>query len=135
MKPIPNLTQHCATPEQVAAGVIDLTEAQAVVLRDLLTFDRCPSYGEVADRAERIAHVAFDCFIRMGAAPVFKEAMIGGAPYLMGPLERALFRRGIRPVYSFSKRVSVETTLQDGAVSKTSTFVHSGWVRPLQTDD
>ena len=38
-----NLTQHLATPEQIAAGVIDLNEQKRAVLVSLLTFDGIPS--------------------------------------------------------------------------------------------
>jgi hypothetical protein len=54
--------------------------------------------------------------------------MIGGAPFLMGPLETALRARGFSPVYAFSVRESVERTTATGAVEKTATFRHAGFV-------
>jgi len=50
--------------------------------------------------------------------------MIGGAPYLMGILEECLRDKGIKPLYSFSVRKSVERTLEDGSVVKEAIFKH-----------
>lgn len=63
-----------------------------------------------------------------GVPAVSPRVMIGGAPYLMAPLERMLKKSGYRPVYSFSERRSVEETLPDGSVKKTAVFAHVGWV-------
>ncbi len=129
MTTIINLTQHTATPAQVEAGVVDLPVATTtdfgVVsprarLAALLTFDSLPSGDEIFSRATEIACLA---------APLEGEtAMIGGAPYLMPELARQLDELGIRPVYAFSRRVSVEKTLPDGKVVKTNEFVHEGFV-------
>ena len=54
--------------------------------------------------------------------------MIGGAPYLMSALENALMAVGIKPLYSFSERVSMEETIADGTVRKTNVFRHVGFV-------
>ena len=58
------------------------------------------------------------------------KAMIGGAPYLMAELEKALWNRGIEPVYSFSERKSVETE-KDGVVTKVNVFEHVGFVSAI----
>ena len=60
--------------------------------------------------------------------PVPARAMIGGAPYLMAPLETALRVIGIEPVYAFSTRASVEQTMPDGSVRKVNDFRHAGFV-------
>ena len=57
-----------------------------------------------------------------------RVAMIGGAPFLMGPLERALISRGIFPAYAFSRREVVEKATADGEVTKTAVFRHEGFV-------
>ena len=57
--------------------------------------------------------------------------MIGGAPFLMSPLESALLNNGIEPVYAFSTRESVEKKLPDGSVQKTNIFKHKGFVPPI----
>ncbi|MHB0929605.1 MAG: hypothetical protein ACYC3W_12015, partial [Candidatus Nanopelagicales bacterium] len=55
-------------------------------------------------------------------------AMIGGAPFLMAPLEKALLSIGINPVFAFSERKSVEAHGADGTVTKTQVFKHVGFV-------
>ncbi|HAZ61050.1 MAG TPA: hypothetical protein DCY89_05695 [Gammaproteobacteria bacterium] len=115
-----NLTQHPATPEQLAAGVVDLGGPDLLELKELLTFDSLPSAKEVQARAWAISDIAADA----GAT----EAMIGGAPYLMAPLERILQSRGIAVFYAFSVRETEEQTLPDGSVRKTAVFRHAGFV-------
>jgi len=121
-----NLTQHPATPEQVTAGVVEPANKQEV--KDLLTFDKLPTRSEIVSRASQLAHIAVDAhFMEPDGEPM--EALIGGAPYLMAPLERELRTRGITPLYAFSRRESVETTDPNGAVVKKSVFKHVGFVR------
>jgi hypothetical protein len=114
---IVNLTQHPPTPEQFAAGVFCTNTAE---LLRLLTFNSVPSLADIKDKAWGIAQIA----VASGAT----HAMIGGAPYLMAPLEQALFERGIIPLYSFSERVSQEEQQPDGSVRKVNVFKHAGWV-------
>jgi hypothetical protein len=113
-----NLTQHAASRNQLVAGVIDPDNKKKV--QELLTFNLIPSKRDLEERAEALAEFAKE--------EGFSEVMIGGAPYLMAPLEAALQARGIKPLYSFSTRISVEKTNPDGTVSKTSVFEHSGFV-------
>jgi len=117
-----NLTQHPATPEQKQAGVVDLDEPLASELRYMLTFYRIPSKHEVVARANGIAEMAY------AYEPRPKYAMIGGAPFLMAPLEKALLARGISPVYAFSRRETREHRLEDGTVEKVTIFRHIGFV-------
>lgn len=118
MQKILNLTQHAATPEQSAAGVVEPDDKAAVA--DLLNFATLPSAEHLRSRAEALASLA----ARSGAG----VAMIGGAPFFMAPLERALMDRGVKPVYAFSMRESVEVTAADGSVTKRSVFRHEGFV-------
>ena len=114
-----NLTQHAASADQAAAGVVE-PQAKADVHR-LLTFETCPDRKVIQARADALAAIA--------RASGEEAAMLGGAPYLMGPLEAALRAAGIRPVYAFSLRAGVEEELQsDGSVRKVQTFRHAGWV-------
>lgn len=113
-----NLTQHSATVEQVSAGVVEPERKDFVKM--LLTFEGIPSKESIYDRAISLAEIARD------AEASF--ALIGGAPYLMSALERALIARNITPVYSFSERVSVETTGPDGTVKKVNEFRHKGFI-------
>ena len=120
MATILNLTQHAPTPEQVEAGVFDLPPEHKEVLKDLLNFNEVPEYEEVLVRAIAITALA------RGAGVT--QVMIGGAPYLMGALEGTLKDNGIKPLYSFTQRVSVEKVQDDGTVVKTAIFKHIGFV-------
>jgi len=121
-----NLTQHAATPEQIAAGVIDLDEPARKTLSAMLTFNSIPTAAEIAAIAEGIAFLA-DCNVEEAQG---QKAMIGGAPWLMGALEKALLEQRIQPVYAFSVRESVEQQQPDGSVRKVNVFRHAGFVIP-----
>jgi hypothetical protein len=58
------------------------------------------------------------------------KAMIGGLPAMMRPLEEALIRVGVMPVYAVSERESAEQAMPDGSVRKVNVFRHMGFVRP-----
>jgi hypothetical protein len=131
-----NLTQHQATADQLAAGVVD---CQHPLIRkevaEALTFTWRPSAEEVERRAKRIAGLAAEerHIVAAGRTPetaYYSRAMIGGAPFLMAPLEKALWALGIVPVYAFSLRDSAEETQPDGSVRKVNTFRHAGFVEP-----
>ena len=113
-----NLTQHEATPEQVREGVVETRNKEEV--RKLLTFEELPTTEEIFRRARRLAEIA----LYEGA----EAAMIGGAPYLMGPLEQELRGVGVIPVYSFTERRVVEESQPDGTVRKVAVFRHQGFV-------
>jgi hypothetical protein len=115
-----NLTQHEATTDQRDAGVV--SPPYNAHVKVLLTFDAIPSASDIEERAVKLAEYAYSSGC--------KQAMIGGAPYLMSALERALKAQGITPVYAFSQRESVETTNEDGSlVVKTNMFKHVGFVK------
>jgi len=116
-----NLTQHVATPEQIAAGVFEPTSPPKKVVQDALTFNDLPNDRVISQRARQLANIAL-----MHNAT---HAMIGGAGYLIPELETELFRVGIIPLHSFTKRETVEETQPDGSVKKTAIFRHVGWVR------
>lgn len=132
MTAILNLTQHLSTPDQRAAGVIDLPERERAYLVSLLTFEMLPSREEIEACSTDIATLASTL-----ASPEDREdgtdgfalhAMIGGAPWLMSELEKALLDVGIEPVYAFSRRESLDVTQDDGAVVTTHRFRHIGFV-------
>lgn len=138
-----NLTQHPATPEQLAAGVFDPTPEERAEIVALLTFDELPQKGEIEDRADMLALTALAILsARFRALPLCEQerrledgecgyfAMMGGAPFLMLHLENELVDKGINPLYAFSVRESVEETLPDGSVKKTAVFRHKGFVAP-----
>ena len=118
MSKILNLTQHAASAEQKEQGVFEPLEKSKV--QEHLTFRSLPSKEEISAKAFALAEIA--------ASASAESAMIGGAPYLMGPLEAELKKRGIQPLYSFSERKSSEKTLPDGSVEKVAIFCHAGWV-------
>ena len=115
MNKIVNLTQHFASDEQVEEGVFNLEDNKE--LKALLTFNTPPTLLEMQERAEAIASLA----VASGAT----IAMLGGAPYFMVWLENAIQGVGIKTVYSFTERVSVENPVTG---EKTSVFKHTGWV-------
>jgi len=127
---IVNLTQHTATQAQIDAGVVDLVGEQREALIEALTFDHLPTPEEVRDRAEFIADLALCALLPFDEHGEYTptDAMIGGAPFLMAPLEQALTLRCIRTHYAFSLRESVEVIAEDGSVRKESVFAHKGFV-------
>jgi len=118
-----NLTQHGATTEQLAAGVVDLPVAEKAMLVRLLTVDDLPNKREIEVRCHDIAMLGATAFEQHPT-----RAMIGGAPWMMSALEDALINQGIEPVYAFSRRVSEEVTQPDGAVIKSNIFKHIGFI-------
>lgn len=126
-----NLTQHNATPDQRAAGVVDLpADARAELVR-LLTFAELPDGDDIMRRARAVAELA-----ALNASGEDREdvdgfadqAMIGGALWLMAPLAFALRMHGITPVFAFSVRDTEERAQPDGTVAKTTVFRHAGFV-------
>ena len=112
-----NLTQHLPTPAQTAEGVF-LASAE---LMTLLNFDDIPDIEDIEWRAAALADIA----VSEGA----EAAMIGGAPYLMSALERALKARGVKPVYAFSLRDSEDVLDEETCVvKKTLVFKHLGFL-------
>jgi hypothetical protein len=119
-----NLTQHDATGEQLAAGVIEPTFGNdKKVIQELLTIEtlaEAQSLKELLVRAQVLAEFARD----YGCG----QAMIGGAGYLMQVLTWALAERGITPLYAFSQREKDEVIQPDGSVRTVSIFRHKGFV-------
>ena len=118
MEKIVNLTQHAVSDEQKLAGVVEPAEKERV--KTLLTFDDLPTLEMMRERAAELADIA--------AAEKVDAAMIGGAPYFMAPLEVALLWKGVKPLYAFSRRETVEEQLPEGGVRKTAVFRHLGFV-------
>lgn len=117
-----NLTQHAATPDQKESGVIDLLDRLKVILSQLLTFESIPTQKDLVDRGEMVAALA----TTTAGGPT--KVMIGGAPFFMSALEKALQREGHTVHYAFSKRESVDQPQPDGTVKKVAVFKHAGFV-------
>ena len=118
-----NLTQHAATSEQIAVGVRDLPVVAHKQLSTLLTFDAAPTSTELHDRASQVALLLL--LTDQMSDPV---VMLGGAPFFMPHLERALQLAGYQCFYAFSTRTVEEVSNDDGSVRKVATFRHSGFV-------
>ena len=118
-----NLTQHPASPEQLAAGVVDLPDSERSTLTALLTVDTLPTRDEITRRCADIAMLA-----ALASESHPDGAMIGGAPWMMAALESALQAQGIAAMYAFSIRESVEQSQPDGSVRKVNVFRHAGFV-------
>lgn len=116
-----NLTQHEATPDQTADGVVEPDAGTKERIKRLLTFQFLPSRSDLEARAALLRFLVQE-------HPECEAAMIGGAPYFMGTLERALKSANIKPLYSFSLRESVDEVQEDGSTVKRSVFRHAGWV-------
>lgn len=127
-----NLTQHVATPEQIEAGVFEPSAEDKKMIQKLLTFEDIPTRGEMHDRAATVAAIAVKYFTDEYDPREDHRgyAMIGGAPYFMGFLERHLSGEeiDIGQLYAFSKRESIDHAQPDGSVKKTAVFRHCGFV-------
>ena len=130
-----NLTQHQATPEQKAAGVVDLKPELREELKELLTFYNTPSADDIEQTCEGIYEIVkkqleipFDVEDEDEAIRGLGISfMIGGAPFLMGPLSQYLIYAGT-VLFAFSKRVSEEDP-ETG--KKVSYFRHEGFVEAV----
>jgi len=140
-----NLTQHPATPDQLEAGVFEPKNKERI--REALTFNELPSYRQIKARAILLTAYALEEIDRYceenvevddegnlvsvegkSCCDLEFKVLIGGAPYLMAPLEAELKRQLLTPVYSFTKRETIERQNPDGTVTKTQTFKHQGWI-------
>jgi len=124
-----NLTQHPASADQLAVGVIDLAGDHLASLKAALTFGALPDAQGIRDRADHVAELA--CMSGLGGDgddPFPTRAMIGGALWLMAPLAEALRVRSIEPLFAFSVRETEEQKQADGSVRKIAVFRHAGFV-------
>jgi hypothetical protein len=117
---IVNLTQHPATPEQIAAGVMDLNSAALSLLKKLIIFEVQPSKDNMRAAADIVADIA----VGTGA----DAAMVGGPPFFASTLEMALKVRNIKPLYSFSRRETIDEIQDDDSLKEVSVFKHAGFI-------
>jgi len=130
-KVIINLTQHPATPEQISEGVVE-PRLKSLIIR-WLTFNELPTLQQIQRHAGQLAEIARREWVSLIQEKKIPEdsdvrIMIGGAPFLMAPLEQALCMAGLRVVYAFSKRVSEEVQKPNGTVEKKQIFKHAGFI-------
>lgn len=123
-----NLTQHNATAEQVAMGVIDLDGALKEQLIEAITFTGLPTASDVEVKASKLRK------IMLSIMDTDEEAcfMVGGAPYLMAQLGNtkrfSVKHFQSRIYFAYSDRVSEEVHNPDGTVTKVNVFKHLGFV-------
>ena len=126
-----NLTQHNVTDEQKAQLVVEPRMTKEKI-KKLLTFEEIPTKEEIESRATKLAEIAVsEASMYAGETDNvvwITRVMLGGAPYLMGALEKAVRECGFTPVYAFSQRESEEITQPDGSVRKVQVFRHCGFV-------
>jgi len=126
-----NYTQHQATPEQVAAGVVEPEPEDKKLIQSLLTFDELPTPRELRQRATECGVQASVLLNKYGCDAV----LIGGAPYFMSHLESALRSFRVRFCYAFSRRDVEEQIQPDGSVKKTQVFKHVGFIFGEETHE
>ncbi len=138
-----NLTQHRATQSQLDSGVIDLSEYYRAQLVEALNFTGMPSRTTILDRCDDIYQLVCSVIGQLedndklfDGEDLWDEKtilnygysfMIGGAPYLMCPLQQELSHIG-QVVYAYSERVSEKVVQPDGSVKKINVFKHLGFV-------
>ena len=107
-------TNHRSTPKQLAMGIIDPSDNDGELLRNAITYDELPTLEQINRTCQTIVNLVkkYGC----------DAAMLGGAPFLAGYEEEALFRCGLSVAFAFTKRIVKEEVLQDGSVKKTSLF-------------
>ena len=123
-----NLTQHNATDDQLASGIIDLPADFQTALKSLLTFPTTYTRADLEYRALQIHELIRDmCGEHFGAPPkhALDGVMIGGMPSFMPILEATLVVKGLRVGYACTERKSVDKEV-DGKIIKTAVFVHAG---------
>ena len=123
-----NLTQHNATADQLASGIIDLPADFQTALKGLLTFPTTYTRADLEYRALQIHELIRDmCGEHFGAPPkhALDGVMIGGMPSFMPVLEATLVSKGIRVGYACTERQSIDKEV-DGKIIKTAVFVHAG---------
>ena len=124
-----NLTQDKATKDQLEAGVFDLPDEQQVKLKELLTFDELPTMRQLRERAAALTELAYDALYNKDDGDIITdEVMVGGAPFFMSYLENFLRRKGLRPLYAFSRHVSEEVVDAGVTVRKISVSKHEGFI-------
>lgn len=107
-----------ASKEQREQGVVEPQNKEAI--EKLLTFEVLPTRQLLWERAEMLTAIA----VNEG----WECVLVGCAPFFVSELERALERKKIKAVYSFSPRKSEEKMMPDGTIKKVGYFVHQGFI-------
>lgn len=121
-----NFTQHDATPEQLAEGVVEIHPENRKFVRGLLTFNELPSRMGLKNRARLLVDFAEEEARALGDDAT--AVMIGSAPYFTPWLEAAMQDAGFKVLYSFKKKIFEEEIQADGSVRKNTIYRHEGFV-------
>jgi len=143
-----NLTKNPATPEQRESGVIEIKDELKDKLNALLSFTELPDRKEIMDRVHRLSsliykhltgvdkewHLFYDHEIGAELSKADIDAiLIGGEPYLMGPLELEIENYSTA-VYAFYKETSVMAETEDGLPIEHVLRTHVGFVKSITSD-
>lgn len=125
-----NATMHNATPDQIAAGVIELPDNAKAELKKLLTFNDLPTRDVLEERASQVEQLIAETF----KDEDYNAVMIGGAPFFQSFLEATISTSAVLKTqtycHAFSRRECMETHNDDGSVSKSYVFKHLGFYSP-----
>lgn len=120
-----NLTQHQATPEQIAQGLVEPDAETKKEIQDLLTFTAADIQADkVAERAEALVELLQEHWNVSANCRFDKRVLIGGLPAMMRPLVNILENKNYIPMFAHSDRVSVDQPQADGSVKKVAVFQH-----------
>ena len=116
-----NLTKHKFTAEQQAdATCVEVPAAQDPKLQD---FSAPPTNEEMETRASQLMQLAIDA-----GAEEKDHVLIASAMYFIPYLIEAAKEADLVPTFSFTKRQSKETKLEDGSIKQEYIFRHEAWI-------
>ena len=116
------LTQHTPTEGQMSDGVYDLSPANRLRLKAMLTINELPSRDQLHQRVEEITDLV------CGLEDQPDAVMLGGFMALQGMLEAAFHDYGYQVCFSFSQRRCIETPLPSGEVKLNYVFDYEGMI-------
>ncbi|MGL4997824.1 MAG: hypothetical protein ACRC5T_02375 [Cetobacterium sp.] len=117
---IHNLTVHKLTLDQKNESAVEVEENKRREILSILNFEHMPTSEILQKRASELAQFAKE--------NKMEKVLIGsGVPAFNYFLVKELKKLEIKIVYSFSKRVCVETHEKNGKVKKEYIFKHEGF--------
>lgn len=116
-----NMTAYLASPEQREMGVIDVDHQVSHALRELLTFNTCPSEDVMTDKAKEFAEIATSLCNKYKADGV----LVYAKTFFMPVLVSALSARGIVSYVTYAPKV----TSVDNSGSVSRNYKHVDLVR------
>lgn len=105
--------------------LIEPSTEERKAITSLFSFKDLPSQRDLIMRAEKLAEIV----VRSGCHAVMVEV----PSYLIAPLEQALIKKEIKPVYPFFKSEFAEVREYGGSkwhIHKKEVTFHAGWIAP-----